>query len=123
MQGAEDLLQDGIQIVAHRPPGVMRLEPPDVTYPPDMVARPIGLAVRPPHFASSQFLAFCDRLQHRAIAIPTAADIIDLAAARSFEKMPKRVYEIKGVDIIAYLLPTVSENDIGGVAHRAFYEI
>src|SRR5215469_15205106 len=101
----------------------MCLEAPDVTNPPDVIARPVGFAVRPAHFATDQVPAFRDRFQHRAIAVPATANVIHLAAARSLEKMPKCVNEIEGVNIVPHLLSAVAEDNIGGVVDRAFDEI
>src|SRR5690349_5133000 len=70
----EYLAQNGTEIVAHRPSGIMRLETADVADPPDMVAGPVGLGVGPAHRAAGQRLTFLDRLDHRAVAVAPAPD-------------------------------------------------
>src|SRR3974377_1583437 len=101
----------------------MCLKPAGVAAPPDVGASQGGLAIRPLQLAASQVLAFLDSLEHRAVAVSSAADVVHLTGARKLKEMPKRVHQIEGMDIVAHLLAPIIEDDVRGTRHRAFYEV
>src|SRR4029077_2147365 len=92
--GIENLAQNSVEVVAHRPSGIMRLEPADITDPPDVITGTVGLAIGPLQLAASQALAFLDRLEHRAVAVTPAADVVHLAGTRNLEEMPERIHQV-----------------------------
>ena len=51
--------------------------------------------------------------QHRAIAVASAAYIVDLAAARFADKMPECIYQVVAVDIVADLFALIAKDGVG----------
>src|SRR5262249_7614567 len=77
-----DLGQNRGYVVGWRPAGIVALEARQIADPPDMIADPILVAVGPIQLATGDRLSQIDRLDHRAIAEATAADVVDFTAAR-----------------------------------------
>src|SRR5262249_11413219 len=119
----ENLAQNGVEVIAHRPPGIMRFKSADITNPPDVVAGTVGFAVRPPHPPADQVLAFLNCLEHRTIAITPAANVVYLTGTRSLKELPGGFHEVKRVDVITSLLAAIPEHDIRGIGNRALHQI
>ena len=54
-----------------------------------------------------------DRFQHRAVAVPAAAGVVDLAGPRGLVELPEHVDQVAGVDVVADLLALVAEDRVG----------
>src|SRR2546423_14135800 len=105
------------------PVWVIRLEAPHIGDPPDVVAGAVLVRIRPVHRTAGQVLARCDRLDHRAVGIPAAADVVDGAGPRRLHEMPEGVDQVPGMDVVADLLSLVAEYFIGLARNGAFDEI
>src|SRR4051794_29654566 len=97
--GLVDLPADPRHVVAEPPAGVVAGELADVADPPDVVARPVRLRVRPRQLPPGDPLADVDRLQHRAVAEPPAADVVDLARPRRLEELVEGGDQVRRVDV------------------------
>src|SRR5471032_72206 len=99
-----DFRQDFLEAVAELPVGIMRLEFPNVADPPDVVADAVVLNVSPFQFFAADAFALVNRLEHGAVRVAAAADVVDFAGARLLEKLPERLDKVVAVDVVADLL-------------------
>ena len=115
--------QDLLDSVAEFPVRIMRLEFPHIADPPDVVADPVVLFVSPVQFFAADAFAFVNRLQHRAVRVAAAADVIDFARARLLEKLPERIHQVVAVNVVAHLFAFVAKNAIRRAADGATHQI
>ena len=101
----------------------MLLKTANVTDPPHVVTGSVDAIIRPMHLSVGQRLALIDGFEYRAIAVAAATDIVYLAGSGRLEKMPERAHQVEGMDIVADLLPGISENDIRRIGKSASGEI
>jgi len=101
----------------------MVLEFADIADPPNVVAGAVVLDVCPVQFAAADLLAQVNCLQHGAIGMAAAAQVVNFARARRAEKLPDGLDEIVAVDVVAYLLPLVAEDAIGLAGDGAFHQV
>src|SRR5258706_553975 len=64
-----------------------------------------------------------DCFHHGAVAIPPAADVVDLAGAGFLEELMEGADEIGAVDVVANLLFLVPEDGIGGLGDRTLHQV
>ncbi len=119
----EDLVDDPGQVVGLLPDGVVRLELAGIADVPDVVADPVGLVVDQVHLLAGAGFAEVDRLFHRAIAEPAAAGVVDLAGSGGLVVLPEHVDQVERVDVVAYLLPAITEHGIPAPRHGALDQI
>src|SRR5215217_5627084 len=98
-------------------------ELPNIADPPNVVADPVVLDIFPRKFATADFLAEFNRLQHRAIGMATAPDVINLRHARRPNEGHKRLHQIETVNVVPDLLPLVTEDAVRAPAHRALHQV
>src|SRR5581483_6064521 len=75
-------LDDGLQIIAVRPIGVVRLELAHVADVPDVVAGPGSFGILPTQLAAADLLAQGHRFQHGTMAVAAAASVVHFARPR-----------------------------------------
>jgi hypothetical protein len=92
----------------------------DVT---DVVALAILVDVLPNHPFAGHFFRDSERLKNRTTVAPTAAKVIDLAAARRFNEALDEAHDISGMNVIADLLTLVPVNRVFAPLHIALDEI
>ena len=90
---------------------------------PDMIAKAIFLLVVNLHLLSAQSFTLADCLFHRAVAVTTAADIVNLSRAGILVKMIKGIDQIIRVNIIPDLLPLVTEYIVFPTTESALHKI
>src|SRR5215510_1095874 len=108
-----------LQLIA----GIMRLEFPDVTDPPDVIANAIGGNVFPFKLLSRDFLADGDRFQHRTVGKPAAADIIDFARSWGLKTPVKGAHEVRAMHVVAYLLAFIAKDLVRSSGEDAAHQI
>src|SRR6266404_6703793 len=118
-----DLAQNSAKIVTELPVRVMTLEFSNVADPPDLIADPVLFFVLPFQFSAADLLAKIDRFQHRTIAMPAAADVVNLARSRRANEFSERFHEIETVNVVAHLFAFVAEHAIGALLYGADHEI
>src|ERR1700730_3925861 len=121
--GIDDLGQDCFDVVAIPPPWVVRLKPPDIRNPPDVIPCPSLAGVRPVHRPAGQPLAYRDGFQHRAIGVATTPNIINRAGPRILNKVPEGIDKVPGMDVVANLLALVAKHLVWQPGDGAFCEI
>src|SRR4051812_2323707 len=94
------------------PVGKVRAKLCNVAHPPDMVADAVVLHVLRLHPVAGDLLAEYDRLKHRTVAEAAPSHVVRLAGAGGAIEVMECVYEIGAVDIVAHLLPLVSEDPV-----------
>src|SRR3712207_9544538 len=81
-----DVAHDRVELVLQPPAGVVGGERADVADPPAVIAGAGDVAVRPVQRASDDRLGERDGLEHRAVDVPAAADVVDGGAARGVDE-------------------------------------
>src|SRR5439155_1159956 len=71
----------------------------------------------------ADFLAELNRLEHRAIAVAAAPDVVDFPNARRPNERSESLNQLEAVDVVAHLFPLVAEDAIRAPADRALHEI
>src|SRR5207247_6228574 len=79
---AVNVLQKFAHAVAKFPVWIMRLKLSHIADPPDVVADAVRLLIAPGQFFAADLFAHLDGLEHGTVAVPTAADVIDLSGTR-----------------------------------------
>src|SRR5205807_10103481 len=64
-----------------------------------------------------------DRLEHRAVAGPPAADVVDGGWPRRPVKGLEGCDEIGSVDVVAHLLAAIPEHRVALAGHRAAHQV
>src|SRR5919107_3131906 len=101
----------------------MGLELAHVADPPDVVAAPIRLRVDPVQPLTGDLLAQLHGFEHRTIAKPASAHIVNLADPGVLIEVIEGIDQIVAVNVIPNLLPLVTEYGIWVARHRAPHEI
>src|SRR5947209_10596183 len=101
----------------------MGLKFPNVTDPPDVIADSVIFLVRPSQLSPANFLTQLDRFQHRTVAVPAAADVVNLARARGANELNERIDQIVAVDVVAHLFAAVTKDSIGPTRHSADHKV
>src|SRR5579884_4133976 len=99
-----DLVQDLANASRHAPLRVVRAERREVADPPAVVSHARPLAERPVELAAGDLLAQLDRLEHRAVRLAPAADVVDRPGPRRPPERVERGDEVGRVDVVADLL-------------------
>src|SRR5215207_761705 len=105
----QDVAEYSFNVVGRLPVRIVLLEATRVTDPPLVVASPVGLLVAPPKGAPRELLAELDGFEHRAVAPPTSAHVVDLALTGVLIDSVNGGDEIGGVDVVSDLLTFVAE--------------
>src|SRR3954447_10403028 len=96
---------------------------PHIANPPNVIADPVVLHVFPRKFATAYFLAEPNPLEHRAIGMATAPDVVNFRDARSPNELHERLHQIEAVNVVPHLLPLITEDAVRPPTRRAFHEI
>src|SRR5262249_1119644 len=100
-------LNDRPQVVAVGPVREIGAKSADIADVPDVIADPICLRIAPLEFPAADLLAQGDGFEHRAMAVPAAAGVIDRPRPRALEKVPEHANQVGGEDVVPDLLAFV----------------
>src|SRR5580692_1049234 len=118
-----DLAQNAVDVVCDVPAWVVELERLEIADPPAMVADPVGAVEAPCELTPCDLLAQVDRLQHRAVALASAADVVNSSGVRRAVKGRESSHQVSGVDVVAHLLAGIAKHGVGIAGHRAAHQI
>src|SRR6476469_9264523 len=118
-----DLAQNSKAVKLQFVSGIMRLELPDVTDPPDVVAFTIFVAVLPVHFATGDFLSHRNSFEHGTIRESAAAYVVNNSRSGRLKKPVKRPHQISAMQVVANLFALVAKYGVTGSGHVAFHQI
>src|SRR5580704_3723904 len=99
---AHDLRQDTGQIVLWPPRREVRVDFRQVSNVADVIADPIFI-LEAVSQVETHFLEGRDGLQNREAILPTAADVVDLTAARRIIKLEEKLGHVITVNLVAHL--------------------
>src|SRR5665811_1586735 len=116
-------IRDSFHVVLELPAGEVAFERAEIADPPAVVTDPRRLAERPVELSTRDLLAERDRLEHRAVALTPAADVVDGRRARLGVEDGESVHEVGAVDVVAHLLAVVAADDVGIAGHRAAHPV
>src|SRR5262249_43653042 len=114
---------DARYIVSQSPLWIMQGEFAHVADPPHVIADAVGLAVAPAQRPAGDFLAAANRFEHRAVAEPPAAHVVNLARPWRQKELLKRPDQVGAVDVVAYLLAAVAEDGVRRARDGAFHQV
>jgi hypothetical protein len=92
----------------------------DVT---DVVALAISVDVFPDHLLAGHLFGKLERLKDRTTVAATAAEVVNLAAARRFNEALDEAHDIGGMNVVADLLALVPVNGVFAPLHIALDEV
>src|SRR3954462_3736737 len=84
-----NLFQDLVQAVTEFPLRIVLLKFPHVAHPPNVIADAISLFVIPGQFSAADLFTQIDRLEHRTIAVPASAHVVNLSRPRRRNEFSK----------------------------------
>src|SRR5688500_20216283 len=87
---------------------MVALEIAVVGEPPAVVADPLLVGHRPVELAAGDPLADLDCLEHRAVGEAPATEVVDGGAAARAVELQAGACQVRGVDVVAYLLFAVA---------------
>src|SRR5690242_10134726 len=118
-----DLAENLLDPVLEPPARIVGLEVAEIADPPAMVAHPRLVAQLPVQLTAGDLLAELDRLEHRAVALASTADVVDGRGARSPAELVERVHQIGAVDVVPHLLSAVAEDGVRLAGHGAAHQV
>ena len=101
----------------------MTLKATQITNPPNVVPFSILFFIGPIHWLPRDRLTELNGFQHRTIAEPAAAHIVDFSISRILEKRMERPHEIGAVNIVSNLFPFVAVHRVGIPGRRALHQV
>lgn len=101
----------------------MGFESGEVAYPPDVIADAVFVAVDGGHFLAGDLFADGHGFYHGDVALTATADVVHLGDTWVLVEVPEGLDEIVAVDVVADLLPFVSENLVLTSFDGAFHEV
>src|SRR5437667_9439639 len=110
--GRMNFLQNLPQAILVLPVRIMGLKPPHVADVPDVIAVAIVRHITPVQLASADLLAQRNRLQHRTVRVPAAAQVAHLATSRRLEELPKCRHQVMAVNVVAHLLALIAKDTV-----------
>ena len=123
LQPFMDIREDTVHVIPVIPFRVIVSEALDVADPPDVIANAVGVRIAPIEFVSRDGLAFINSLKDGAIAVSSASHVINPGYAGLEIKLIKGADQIVTVNIVAHLLPLVTDDRVRAPGHRALHQI
>src|SRR5262245_4918415 len=99
----------------------MSLELARVANVPDMVANSIVVSIGDIQLSTRNPFRHLNRFEHRAVAVPATSSIIHLAGSGRLAVVPEHIHQVVGMNVVANLLPLVTENGVRGAGDDALH--
>src|ERR1700721_3989076 len=115
---AHDLRQDTGQIILWPPLREVRADFRQVSNVADVIADPIFILEAVPQI-ETHFLEGGDCLQNREAVLPSASDVVDLAAAWGLIKLKEEFGNVVTVNLVAHLFSLVANDRVLLAGQRA----
>src|SRR5215469_16578824 len=89
----------------------------------DVIAVAVPVDVFPDHFLARHLFGKSERLKDRTTVVATAAEVVNLAAARTFNKTLDEAHDVSRMNVVADLLALVSINRVLMSLHIALNQV
>src|SRR2546428_12959536 len=97
LYGFIDFLQDSFEIVLITPTRIIVLEFRYAADPPNVIADPVVVYIRPFQLAAADAFAIVYGLKHRAAGMTAATHVVYLSGSGPFKELPERIHKVGAV--------------------------